>query len=124
MDALSELLDEIKASGRLPGHLLGFFNVIIGRTITKADGTVVSRGLGWRVVADWLKKLRWDPELVRELGLEPSDLPPRDRQRYWYAAIARAGVDSSAAHKAGDAFAKALRDLGYEVGSAPRPAKS
>ena len=120
MDVLATLLDEIKQQGLAQGNLLGFFHVMIGRRISKTDGTVLSAGLAWRELANYLKKARWEPEGVRELGLEPDDLPPRDRQRYWYGAIARAGVDSPKARQAGDAFAKKLDALGYTVGPAPQ----
>jgi hypothetical protein len=70
-------------------------------------------------MAGWLKKRRWDPEAVRELGLNPDDLPPRDRQRYWYSAIMQAKVDGPAATAAGDRFATILHGLGYAVGPAP-----
>jgi hypothetical protein len=117
MDALSTMLDLLKNNGQTKGNLLGFLNVLIGRTVTRAsDGAVVCGGISWRDLAGWLKKVRWDPEAVRELGLDPGDLPPRDRQRYWYAAIAHAKVDSAAAQKAGDRFAAVLVGLGYEVG--------
>jgi len=117
MDALSTLLDLLKNNGQTQGNFLGLLNVLIGRTITRAsDGAVVCKGTSWRDLAAWLKKVRWDPEAVRELGLEPGDLPPRDRQRYWYAAIAAAKVDGAAAQKAGDRFATVLASLGYDVG--------
>ncbi len=114
MDALPTLLDLLKNDGQTQGNFLGFLNVLIGRTITR-DKVVVVRGLTWRELAGWLKKVRWDPESVRELGLDPDDLPPRDRQRFWYAAIAHAKVDSPAAKKAGDKFVGVLASLGYEA---------
>ncbi len=117
MDALSTLLEGLKKSAR--GHLLGLLNVLIGRRITDRDGVVISRGLTWRETAGLLKRLRWEPDQVRELGLEPDDLPPRDRQRYWYTAITRARVDSPEAAKAGDRFAEVLRKHGYTVGAGP-----
>jgi hypothetical protein len=120
MDALSELLEQLKEGEQTQGNLLGFLHVFIGRTVTLSkDGTVISRGLSWRDLAARLKKIRWDPEAVRELGLNPDDLPPRDRQRYWYSAIAQARVDSPKATEAGDRFAEILRTLGYDVGPAP-----
>jgi hypothetical protein len=76
--------------------------------------------MSWRDVASWLKKLRWDPEAVRELGQDPQTLSPRDRERYWFTAIARAGIDSSVAREAGDRFAEVLREHGFEVGAAPK----
>jgi hypothetical protein len=119
MDALSTFLDGQKKHVKAKGHFLGLLNVVIGRTITAKDGTVVARGLTWREIAGILKKLRWDPELVRELGLEPDDLAPRDRQRFWYMAIARASVDGPEAAKAGDRFAEVLRKQGFTVGASP-----
>jgi hypothetical protein len=120
MDALSTLFDELKKSGQTQGNFLGFLHVLIGRTITrKSDGTVANKGFTWREMAAWLKKVRWDTEAVRELGLNPDDLPPRDRQRFWYSAIMQAKVDTPAANKAGDRFAEVLRGLGYDVGAAP-----
>ena len=119
MDALSTVLEKLKKGGKTRGHLLGLLNVLIGRTITAKDGTVVSRGLTWREMAATLKRLRWEPDQVEELGLKPKDLPPRDRHRFWYATIAQAHVDSSDAAAAGDRFAEVLRKLGYEAGSGP-----
>lgn len=116
MDALSALFDDLKKSGQPKDNFLGFLHVFVGRTITRAnDKAVVSRGIPWRDLAAWLKKIRWDPEAVRELGLQPKELPPRDRQRYWYTAITQAKLTSPAAIQAGERFAQVLRDLGYEV---------
>ena len=120
MDALAALLDELKQSGQTEGNFRGFLHVLIGRAITRAgDKAVLSKGITWREMAACLKKVRWDPEAVRELGLEPNSLPPRDRQRYWYGAIMHAKVDSATASAAGDRFADVLRSLGYDVGAAP-----
>jgi hypothetical protein len=121
MDALSSLFDELKKGGQTQGNLVGFLHVLIGRPITrKSDKAILTKGLSWRDLASWLKKVRWDPEAVRELGLDPKDLPPRDRQRYWYSAIVHAKVNSAEASAAGDRFADALTALGYEVGPAPQ----
>ena len=121
MDALSTLIDELKKGGQTQGHFLGFLHVLIGRSITRTkDGTLVSKGLTWREMAGWLKKVRWDPESARELGIDPDSLPPRDRQRLWYSAsVVQAKVDSAAAQQAGDRVADTLRGLGYKVGPAP-----
>lgn len=117
MDALSTLLEELKKRGQPQGNFLGFLHVLIGRKITRtSDKSVISTGITWRQMAGLLKKVRWDPEAVRELGIDPDSLPPRDRQRYWYSAIALAKVDSPAATKAGDLFADVLRGMGYQVG--------
>lgn len=120
MDALSTFLDELKKSGKTQGHFLGFLHVLIGRRLRKNDGTLICAGLTWRELAIALKKARWDPDAVRELGMDPDALPPRDRQRYWYTAISQAKVDAPTARQAGDLFADLLRGLGYEVSAGPR----
>ena len=53
------------------------------------------------------------------LSVAPDDLPPRDRQLYWFKAIAQAKVDSPAAIAAGDKLAEALHLSGYTIGPAP-----
>jgi hypothetical protein len=118
MDALATFFEETKKSGHIQGHFLGFLNVLIGRRIER-KGALVAGGLTWRELAGLLKKHRWDPEAVRELGLEPDKLPPRDRQRFWYTAIMQASVDSAEARQAGDRFAEILKRQGYEVAAAP-----
>jgi hypothetical protein len=119
MEALPQFLEDLRQHGLDRGHTLGLLNVLIGRRVALADGTVVCSGLTWRELAAWLKKVRWDKDAVKELDLEPKDLPPRDRQQYWYAAIARAGVDSAKASQAGDELAAQLRKAGYVVTDAP-----
>lgn len=120
MDALTTLLDLIRTKRLSRGLFLGFLNVLIGRRIVAADGTVVSSGLTFRDLANWLKKARWDPEDVKELGLVPDALPLRDRQRYWFVAICQAQVGSEAAMKAGDEFTARLQQEGYSVGTPPK----
>ena len=116
MDALSTFLGELKKSGQSEGAFLGFLHVLIGRTVTRrSDKLVVCKGIAWRELAGWLKKLRWDPEAVRELGLDPDALPPRDRQRFWYTAILQAKVDGPEAVAAGERFNAILCGLGYDV---------
>src|SRR5262249_29775596 len=62
----------------------------------------------------------WDKEWVRELGLDPSELTPRDRGQFWYLAINRAQIDSSEAHQAGNRLAEVLKRLGDIVGPSPK----
>jgi hypothetical protein len=119
MDVLREFLEDLKRRGLAQGQFLGLLNVLIGRRIEKADGTLVSNGMTWRDLAGHLKRIRWEKTMAGDLGLNPADLPPRDRERYWYMAIARAGVDSRTAFLAGDQLAEALRRAGYQVGSPP-----
>ncbi|MBI3411658.1 MAG: hypothetical protein HY040_25290 [Planctomycetes bacterium] len=120
MDELADFLDQLKTKKLAEGNFLGFLNVLIGRRISLGE-SIISNGLGWRDLAGWLKKVRWDPEMVRELGIDPLELIPRDRQRYWFAAISRAGVDSLKGAEAGTRFAAALTSAGYQVGPAPKP---
>ncbi len=124
MDPVRVFLEDLRHAGLAEGNLLGMLHVCIGRRITKADGTLVSAGQTWRDLATLLKKLRWPTDAVRELGLDPDTLPPRDRQRFWYTAITQAGVDTAKAAAAGDRLAKAVRKLGYQVGGAPGSAGS
>src|SRR4051812_45413063 len=115
MDALQVFLDELKRHGLDRGHTQGLLHVLIGRRLLRADGTVVSRGLTWRQVASLLRKIRWNKDAVRDWGLDPKALPPRDRQQYWYAAIGLARIDSPEGRVAGDALAALLAPLGYRV---------
>jgi hypothetical protein len=124
MAGLREFLDDLKQQGLAQGNLLGLLNVLIGRRITTADGVPVCNGVPWRVLAEALKRVRWDKEEVRGLGIDPAALAPRDRTRYWYQAIAQARVDSPEATQAGDALAAVLRGTGYAVGPAPGSASS
>jgi hypothetical protein len=120
MDPLREFLDDIKQRGLVAGHFLGLLHVLIGRRIARTDDTLVSNGLTWRELAALLKKTRWEREAVRELGLDPAALPPRDRHRYWYTAIAQGQIDSEQAAEAGERLAELLRASGYVIGPAPR----
>lgn len=120
MDGIRDLLDSARAAGLVAGHFRGFLHIAIGRTVTGADGSPVSTGLTWRELAALLKLLKFDRELVREYGADPEELSPRDREKFWYVAIARAGVDSAAAVAEADRLAGPLRALGYVVAPAPR----
>ncbi len=117
MEQLREFMNAIRESGVTSGNFLGLLNILIGRRITRSDGTAVSGGMTWRELAALLKQLRWDRDVLRELKLDVAKLPPRDRERYWYVAIARTDVASATA--AGDRLIKPLKALGYVVGPAP-----
>ena len=119
MDGARDFLLDVKTSGKAEGNLLGLLNVLIGRRIEKPDGTVVSSGLTWRSCAALLKKVRWSKDAAADLDLQLQTLPPRDRERYWYTAIAHARVDSPEATQAGDRLAEQLRRNGYRVSAAP-----
>ena len=118
MDRLREFLDAVREQGQ-EGNFQGLLHVLIGRRISTADGTEVSRGMSWRDLASLLKRVRWDRDAVRQLGLDPESLSPRDRQRFWYQAITQAGVDAPAASAAGNRLAEAMQSAGYVIGPAP-----
>src|SRR5262249_13974 len=115
MDSLREFLENLMRQGLAKGHFLGFLQVMIGRKIAQADGSAVTSGLSWRDLAAVLKRFRWDPDAIAELGLDPSQLPPKDRQKYWLSAIARACVDSPEPPEGRNLFAAVLRKAGYVV---------
>jgi hypothetical protein len=119
MDSLRELLGAIRERGAAAGRFRGLLHVLVGRTVRRADGAAVASGMTWRELAALLKRVRWDREAVRELGLSPKDLPPRDREKFWYAAIARAGLASPEALAEAEALVGELAALGYEVGPPP-----
>ena len=119
MDARLQLLNRIKREGWAEGNFLGLLNVLIGRRIEGADGTLIANGITWRELAALLKKVRWDKAAATELSLEGVALPPREREKYWYAAIAHAGVGLPHAAAAGNCLAERLRAAGYAVGEAP-----
>jgi len=120
MDEVRDFLDDIQKRGLARGHLLGLLHILIGRRLTKTGGEVISTGLTWRDVAAELKRCRWDPDAVTEIGLDPATLPPRDRQRFWYQAIAAANVSSAESAAAADRLALILNKAGYVVGPGPR----
>ena len=124
MDSLRELLDTVRERDVVRGRFRGLLHILVGRRVTRADGSVVSAGMTWRDAAALLKRLRWDREAVRELGLDPASLAPRDRERYWYTAIARAGIDSPEAIADADQLVPPLKELDYIVGPAPSQSAS
>jgi len=115
MDGLREFLFDLKRQDYARENFPGVLNVLIGRQVKAHNGVLVSNGVTWRVLAEWLKKVRWHKEAVRQLGLDPAKLPPRDRLRFWYTAISQAHVDSPEGIKAGDRLAQALASAGYAV---------
>lgn len=126
MEGIRRLLETARAEGLVAGHFRGLLHIAIGRTVADGAGAVLSRGLTWREAAALLKELRFDRELVREFGADPDALAPRDRERFWYSAIAQARVDSAEAAAQADRLTPALKRLGYAVApsaTAPRPAK-
>jgi hypothetical protein len=119
MEGLREFLEKVRQNHLVKGHFRALLHVAIGRRISREDGTLLSNGVTWRQLSELLRVIRWDKELVRELGLVPDDLPPRDRQRYWYAAIVAAHVNTAEARALGDAYAALVARIGFVIGPAP-----
>ena len=88
-----------------------------------ADGepAAIPRTLIGRTTLVWNKGMRFDKDLVAEVGGDPEELSPRDRQRFWYAAITLARPDSTEAQAQADRLAGAVKPLGYLVGPPPSP---
>jgi hypothetical protein len=119
MDEVRKFLEDVQKNNLAKGHFLGLLHIIIGRRITRSDGTVVSAGVTWRDLAILLKNIRWDPDSARELTADTTTLPPRDRQRFWYMAISQAQVGSESAIRDGDKLAAILAKAGYSIGPSP-----
>jgi hypothetical protein len=119
MDGLREFLEAVREQGLISGNLRGLFHIAIGRRITRSDGTLVSTGVTWRELANLLKVMRFDKNLVTEVGGDPEELSPRDRQRFWYSAITLAGPDTSEARNQAERIATAVKSLGFVIGPPP-----
>jgi hypothetical protein len=119
MDGIRELLSAVRDADIVAGNFRGLLHVAIGRKVARPDGSTVSMGVTWRELAAELKALRFDQDLVREYGADPDDLTARDRERFWYAAIAVAKVDSAEAIAEADRLAPKLKSLGFVIGPPP-----
>lgn len=123
MDGIREFLETVRQNNLVEGHLRGVFHAAIGRRISRANGNVVSAGCTWRQLAAILKAMRFDKEYVTEIGADPDKLSPRDRERFWYSAIALAKVDSPEARAQADKLAALVEPLGYKIGPPPQSAE-
>jgi hypothetical protein len=119
MDGIREFLSAVRDAGLAAGNFRGLLHIAIGRRITRGDGSSVSTGVTWRALAAELKHLRFDTDLVREFGTDPDTLAARDRERFWYSAIALSRVDTPEAVADADRLAAKLKPLGFLVGPAP-----
>ncbi|MCX7667072.1 MAG: hypothetical protein N2112_16185 [Gemmataceae bacterium] len=119
MGDVRQFLEAFRKAKLVHGHLRGLFHVVIGRRIATSDGTVISTGITWRQLAEILKDLHWDKDYVIELGLNPQEMPLKDRTRYWYQAISAAKVLSVEAQREGDQVALIALGLGFQVGPSP-----
>lgn len=120
MEGIRDLLALARDEGLAAARFRGLLHVAIGRKVTRPNGTVISSGITWRELATHLKELQFDRELARTFGADPATLAPRDRERFWYSAIAQAHVDTPEASAEADALAVELKKRGFIVG--PNPA--
>jgi hypothetical protein len=119
MEGVRELLSAARDGGLAAGNFRGLLHIAIGRRVTRGEGRLVSAGVTWRELAAELKHLRFDTDLVREFGADPQALAARDRERFWYSAIAVARVDSPEASAEADRLSPRLAVLGFTVGPPP-----
>lgn len=119
MEGIRDFLEAVRDQGLAIGHFRGLLHAAIGRKLTRQNGATISSGVTWRELAGWLKLLRFDTELVREFGADPETISPRDRQRFWYNAIALAHVDTPEASAEAERLAVKLRGIGIIVGPSP-----
>lgn len=119
MDQLRNFLATVKEQGVAAGHFRGLLHALIAKRIARDDGTTVSTGMTWRDAAALLKLVRWDREVVRELGIDPKELAPRDREKFWYTAIARANLAAPEVRASVAELARAVAPLGYTIGQEP-----
>jgi hypothetical protein len=115
MDRLDAFMEDVRKLEHRSGQFRGLLHLLIGRRIAAADGSPISAGLTWRETAALLRRIRWPKDAVIELGQESKNLPPRDREKYWYSAILHAQLDGDEAQQAGDALAQKLSKLGYRI---------
>jgi hypothetical protein len=121
MHGTQRFLEQVHNHRLASGHLRGVFHIAIGRKVTDPDGNVVSSGVTWRELAVLLKEAKYDRELVRELGADPDTLSPKDREKFWYAAVTLAKVDGPEARQQADALIALLKPHGLIVGPPPGP---
>lgn len=119
MHGTLRLLELVRDHGLAADHLRGLFHIAIGRRVTDPHGAVLTTGVTWRELAALLKDAKYDRELVRELGADPDTLAPKDREKFWYNAVALARVDGPEARGQAEKLAAALRPLGVVVGPPP-----
>jgi hypothetical protein len=106
------VLELIRDRKLASGRLRGVFHLVIARKLTRTDGTLLSAGVTWRELSQLLKSLKFERELVKELGTDPDLLAPKDREKFWYAAISLAKVDSPQARREAEELIEFLKPLG------------
>ena len=119
MGGLYDFLADLKQRGQAAGQFLGLLNVLIGRRVQKEDGSPISSGVTWRELSFALKKVRWEKESVRDLGIDPARVAAARSAALLVCRHRPGPVDSARASAAGDRLAEVLRLSGYRVSPAP-----
>jgi hypothetical protein len=119
MQGTRQFLELVRDHDLVAGSLRGVFHIAIGRRIFDPNGQLIAGGVTWRELAALLKEVKFDRELVRELGADPETLSPKDREKFWYNAISVARVDGDEARQQAEVLTKALRPHGLIVGPPP-----
>ncbi len=119
MEGIREFLTAVHNAGLARDYLRAIMHIAIGRKITRTDGTVLSGGVTWRTLAGLLRVLKYDPKWAERFVQDRTVFAIRDRDRFWYAAIAQARVDSPEAIREAEQILPALRNLGFVVGPPP-----
>jgi hypothetical protein len=116
MSGTTQLLNLLVEHQLAKGLLRGALHIAIGRTVVRtADDTVLCNGVSWRDLAVLLKDSKFDRTLGKEVGADPDTLHPKEREKFWYAVIGLAKVDSTAARDEADKLAKKLAAHGLGV---------
>lgn len=112
MEGVQTVLEVIREHHLAKGRLRGVLHLLIGKSLAAADGTLLTSGLTWRQLAAALRTARFDKKLAAEVGADPETLSPRDRERFWYAVIGLAHVESAEAILEAEQVLKALKSHG------------
>ena len=115
MDALDKFLLALKEDSICQGRFLGLIRLLVAYKIYDKNGDPVSLGVTFRTLAEKLKKARWDTSQINVLGINPKELPQRDRYRFWYVALVRSKVNDPAAIKEADDLANKIMNIGYQA---------
>jgi hypothetical protein len=116
MSGTLQLLNLLVEHQLAKGLLRGVLHICIGRTVVRTtDDAVLCTGVSWRELAALLKDSKFDRTLAVEVGADPETLHPKEREKFWYAVIGLAKVDSTAARDEADKLAKKLAAHGLGV---------
>lgn len=115
MDALDNFLLALKEGSITKGRILGLIRLLVAYKIYDKNGDPVTLGVTFRTLAEKLKKARWETSEIDALGINPKELPQRDRYRFWYVALVRSKVNDPVAIKEADELANKIMNIGYQA---------